>query len=275
MNNKLKAAICIFLFIPIYLLLYTLLHEGGHALVILAYGGKIDKLVLGLNAHVVSHGGNFTAFGAKLNHAAGMLFPIIIGIIAISLYNFRNKLIGYHICYLWGTIALISSIFPWVLIPVISLFTEPPQGDDVTNFINAADFHPLLVSFGALLLAGAFIYLAYKKGLFKKAKEIYVLLRKNIKVNHKIGVTIAALGFVLAAAFFIFYYNTDSPPVIFSTSFTVDNALEANSRQDTFGIEKSDVYSVDIRFCYEKHCNYRGGKWYWLLSCRTAFIGRL
>ncbi|HWQ76074.1 MAG TPA: M50 family metallopeptidase, partial [Syntrophomonas sp.] len=86
MNQNFKTAISVLLFVPIYLLLYTLLHEGGHALVILAHGGKIDKFSLGLNAHVSSHGGEFTVFGTALNYIAGMLLPIIIGAIAISLY---------------------------------------------------------------------------------------------------------------------------------------------------------------------------------------------
>jgi len=32
--------------------LYTFLHEGGHALVALMYGGTVENMVLGFNAHI-------------------------------------------------------------------------------------------------------------------------------------------------------------------------------------------------------------------------------
>lgn len=245
MNQKLKTTICVFAFIPTYLLLYTLLHEGGHALVILAYGGTIDNFVLGLNAHVSAHGANFTTFGAALNHIAGMLFPTIIGAIAICFYKPKINFLSYHICYLYGSVALTFSMFAWVFIPIISLFTIPPQGDDVTKFINVVSVYPLFISLGALLLAAGFVFLASKKGVFRRIKELSSSIRKN-KINRKHLLLAIGIGFLSIAVASIVVYNIAFPSVVFNTSIVTDNVLENTYRECTFKIEKDKTYSVNL-----------------------------
>lgn len=249
MKPKLKTIICVLLFVPVYLLLYTVLHEGGHALVILAYGGIIDNFdVLGLNAHVRFHGAVFSALGAALNHAAGVLLPIIIGAIAIILYKPKVKFAGYHICYFMGSVSLVGSMLVWVAFPAISLFTPPPQAEDATKFLNATGFHPLLVSLGALLLAGTFIFFLYKKGLLGKAKEAFIFLRgSDYKSNHKGRLMIAALILLVGAVSVFFAVNNWTlAPVVFSTSFHTENALNEKNWECTFSIEETKSYSVDL-----------------------------
>ena len=93
MNRKTKTVLCVLLFAPVYFLLYTFLHEAGHAIVIMAYGGTVENFVFGnFNAHVSSNGGLFTAFGTALNHIAGMLLPTIVGAIIIGFYNPNKKI---------------------------------------------------------------------------------------------------------------------------------------------------------------------------------------
>lgn len=248
MKLKLKTIICILLFFPIYLLLYEILHEGGHALVILAYGGTIDNFILGLHAYVSSQGVSFNIFGAALNSAAGMLLPTIIGAIALLLYKSEKNSAGYHICYLCATVSLTSSILPWVAIPIISLFTEPPRGDDVTGFLEATGFHPLIVSLGALLLAFAFLFLAYKKGIWGKARGMLAVLQKNVKADRKnilIASCIALPAVVLAVVVINNSMGLLSTPAVLDLSFT-DNVLENDHREFTFDIEKTNTYSIDF-----------------------------
>lgn len=169
MNPKLKTVICILLFAPIWLLLCTILHEGGHALVILAYGGTIDRFwVLGLNAHVSAHGGVYSVFGEGLKHAAGVLLPMIVSAIAFVFYKPKVKLDGYHYCYFLVMISSVFTLLVWIILPILSLFRPMPQGEDVMQFISATGFHPLLVSAGALLLVGTFVLLMFKSGLLKR-----------------------------------------------------------------------------------------------------------
>ena len=179
MSSKIKYILSFLLFAPAYLLLYTAIHEGGHAIIALIYGGKIDNFVLGFNAYVSHHGTTFTVFGAALHDAAGMLLPTILGIIAICFYSNKIKSISYHICYLLVYISLPGSILSWVGIPIISMFAQPPQGDDVTKFLSVTGFHPLLVSLGAILLMGLLVFLAYRKGIYRKAKEIFAVFKAD------------------------------------------------------------------------------------------------
>lgn len=169
MNSKLKTILSVLLFAPVWFLLYTILHEGGHALVILAYGGTIDSFwVLGMNAHVSAHGEVYSTFGEALMHIAGVLFPTVISAIALIFYNQKVKFDGYHLCYFMVLVTPIFNMLVWVIFPIISLFTPPPQGEDVTKFLNVTGFPALLVSLGALLIAGVFVLYIYKEGLLKK-----------------------------------------------------------------------------------------------------------
>jgi hypothetical protein len=245
LNQKLKTILCVLLFLPACILLYTLAHESGHALVLLAYGGVIDNFSLGLNAHVSAHGVNFTPFGEALNCVAGMLFPTILGAIALCFYQPNVQFAGYHIGYLCASISLVSSTITWIILPIISLFAPLPLGDDVTEFLDVVGINPLFVSLGACLLIAAFVFLLMKKGLLKRAIEMFHALRKN-KVDRKhillivgtvvfsVVVTIAILGGVAFS------------PAVFETSIVTDNVLETTYRECTFIIEESKSYSVDL-----------------------------
>lgn len=168
-NTKLKTVLCILLFAPIWMLLYTLLHEGGHALVILAYGGTIDSFwILGLNAHVSAHGAVYSAFSEALLNVAGVLLPTVVSAVALFFYNPQIKFQGYHSCYFLIAVTPIFTTLVWLIFPILSLFTTVPQGEDVTKFLSVTGFPPLLVAFGALLIVSVFVFLIYRKGLLRK-----------------------------------------------------------------------------------------------------------
>ena len=183
MSQKLKVIVCALLFGAVFgLSLLPLIHETGHALIALMYGGEIDSFVIfGLNAHVIHHGASFSVFGQPLHYAAGMLLPIIIGAIVINFYKSSFKSACYHFCFFIASIGLASSVLPWIAIPIISLFAPPPPRDDVTKFLNITGIHPLLISLGALLLLGAFVFLAVRKGIFLKIKELSLSFRKQVR----------------------------------------------------------------------------------------------
>lgn len=169
MSTKLKSVLCLLLFAPVWLLLYTFLHEGGHALVILAGGGTIDRFwPFGLNAHVSAHGGQYSIALEGLKHAAGVLLPILISLLALVFYNPGAKADGYHYCAFLMLVTPVFSLLVWVVFPVLTLFTPMPPGEDVMQFLDATSIHPLFVSFGAFLIAGAVVFMMHKKGLLKK-----------------------------------------------------------------------------------------------------------
>ncbi|MCL2051911.1 MAG: M50 family metallopeptidase [Lachnospiraceae bacterium] len=257
MNQKIKTLLCVLTFIPFYFFIYAFLHEAGHALVILAYGGTIDNFVFwNFNAHVSSSGGAFTSFGMALNTIAGMLLPTIIGVIAISLYRPNKKSAGYHICYFTTLFGLLGSMSVWVAIPIISLFNLPPR-DDVTNFLNLTRYHPLIVSISALFFVGAFVVFAHAKGLLSKTnlQKIYrsfksnnenIIAKNNGNRKNKILFTALGLLVISAATLYSANYITYYPPGVFNTSGVITNVLEERSWESTLAIEDSRIYSFDI-----------------------------
>ena len=250
MSRKMKVILCMLLFAPLYYLLYAFLHEGGHALVALLYGAKIDEFTLGLGAHVSHHGGALTAFGEALSIAAGTLLPLIVGTIVMLFYKRAVRFPGYHFCAFAVLIGLICSVLPWVVIPVISLVTPLRPTEDVSCFLDVTGAHALVVVFAALLLIGALIFLAAVKGILSKAKELRKALPEGGKVNLRDVLTVVAVGVLVLAVAGLFISRfagfRESKPRVLSVSIYEENVLETKDWECTFGIEETGEYSVEI-----------------------------
>jgi len=221
----------------------TFLHEVGHALVILLYGGKIHEFKIFPNAFVSAADVNFSAFAGILFHISGMMLPMIIGTLAIFLYNPSIKFMGYHSCFAIGSALFAISVFRWAGIPFISMFTAPPPNDDITKFMRATGFPPLFISLGAILIIGGFIFLTYKKG-------IWIKLIENVNTHlgsQAVWLRIAAIFMVIALIVALLaldyrkYFNA-----VFNTSFTIENAIEAKSREIQFTLNETRTYTIEV-----------------------------
>jgi hypothetical protein len=147
----------------------------------------------------------------------------------------------------------------WVIIPVTSLFTLPPQGEDVTKFLNVTRFHPLLVASGVLFLAGSFLLLVHAKGILSKAtfKNIICTFNDNNKSADKIAekqpnrkfIIAYLLLIIMAIVVFIIANNVKHIPstAIFNTKDIILNVLEEKSREYKLVIEESRVYFMNIK----------------------------
>ena len=130
------------------------------------YGGKVDRMVLGLNAHVSISGAEYSRTGLALLNVAGLLLPVLFLVVALAVYQAKIKSALYHFFYgvLW--MAISGSLLAWVIIPIIALFGTPPQGDDVTKFMTNTGLNPMIMILAAILIVAGLIILALKKGLF-------------------------------------------------------------------------------------------------------------
>ncbi len=159
------------------LYVYTFLHEGGHALAGLLYGGSIEKFVLGLNAHVRISGADFTPFGAALFHVAGALLPLTTLVIILGIYNPGHKNTYYHFFHGLFGFGIVGSLLAWIVIPVMAVFSEPPAGDDVTKFLQTTGIHPLMVTLASIVLAASMLFWIIKLGIPQKLiahnKEVF------------------------------------------------------------------------------------------------------
>jgi hypothetical protein len=247
MNKKARYIICLLFSCIILLYFYTLLHEGGHALVAIMCGGKVDKFILGLNAHVQTSGVTFTMFSEALFNSMGVLLPVIFLIIALAIYNPKIKYTFYHIFYGALSLSITGSLIAWVILPFVSLFTLPPAGDDTTKFLNITGLNPLTVTLTALLIIVALVFFIYKRGLIGKIKEInYELLQTNRCKDRKIllirllirvslGVIIAVVGFSILI-----------PKPVFETSLSIEVNSTTENTKIPFKIEKSKFYSMNL-----------------------------
>ena len=235
--------ICVILFCLTFPFVLTFLHEVAHALVILLYSGKIHEFRIFPNAFVSAADINFTAVGGILFHISGVLLPMIIGIIAILLYNPSVKFMGYHSCYAVGSILLALTATRWVAIPFISLLTAPPPNDDVTKFMKETGFPPLLISLSALIIIGSFLLLTCKKGIWMRTIENLNNLSGSQAVWLRIVSVFAVIVLVGAVSALDYrkYFNA-----VFNTSFTIENAIEAKNREIQFTLNETRTYTIEV-----------------------------
>ncbi len=183
-RNKPRAIILMLSGMIALIYFYTFLHEGGHALISMLYGGTIQEFVLGFNAHVRTTGADFTPAARALFNSAGVLVPVLVLIVTLLLYNKSVANVFYHLFYWMFSVMITSSLLAWVVIPVVSLFSEPPPGDDVTKFMNHSGMSPLLVTAAAVSVIALLAFLIYRTGILGKLKEYkaFMLQKKQQKV---------------------------------------------------------------------------------------------
>ncbi len=140
-------------------LAYTGLHEGGHALAGLVFGGRIGEIDLNffnLGAHVNIEG-SFTRFQEAVINISGVGLPVLVWLaLILALPRNGSPLI------LWtrfiATAGTLCSLLAWVVIPFFYLNKDAPVGDDVTRFLSNSGLPPLAVAFAALaLFAGGWL----------------------------------------------------------------------------------------------------------------------
>lgn len=134
---------------------YSAVHEAGHAVVALANGARVDRFVVGPNAHVAWSGGSFSDAATSFSQAAGALLPALLLLVALAVYRPRVRSDVYHTVYAVTAGCTAGSLLAWVVIPVVAVVGTPPPGDDVTRFLETSGMPPLALSgIAAAVLAG-------------------------------------------------------------------------------------------------------------------------
>lgn len=168
MNRVLRISLSAGLATVLSFLLYTLSHEGGHAIVGILCGGKIQRFVLGINPHVEIINANFSKITASLMHLMGSVLPMILTCTLIFFYNENKQNIIYHLFHFVFSYAVAFSLLSWVIIPIISLCGKAPINDDVTKFMQTSNVHPIIISLTSILLMYLLIQLIKKRIFFSK-----------------------------------------------------------------------------------------------------------
>lgn len=178
-----KYALSVIISIIVYLFVYTFIHEMGHGLIGVFAGGHIDRLVLGLNARVYISNAEYNRFSLPLMNIMGMLLPYFVFLVISVFYNKNNKYILYKVFHGIFVFGILGSMIPWVVIPIVSIFTIPPSGDDVTNFLNNSGLNPIIITIIGLLLFGLFLFVALKKEIINNFINVIKSLRNCSKTS--------------------------------------------------------------------------------------------
>ncbi len=128
------------------MLAYSAVHEAGHAVVAVANGARVDRFVIGPDAHLAWSGGSFSDAATSLSHAAGALLPALLLVVALAVYRPRVRSDVYHTGYAVMAGCTLGSLLAWVVIPVVAVVGTPPPEDDVTRFLEASGMPELALS---------------------------------------------------------------------------------------------------------------------------------
>ena len=166
--DKVKKVLYVFASALLSIILYIILHEGGHMIVMLSAGATITDFSI-LTAHVSGVGGNYTNASDLWLQANGALLPVIVSFIYTLFYKKESRSMFYHIFSYMFCLIPVGSLFAWVIIPFVYMQGNAPAGDDVTKFLYnfTHDYHPLLVSAVAVLIIAVGIILMIKKEIIK------------------------------------------------------------------------------------------------------------
>ena len=174
--------------------LYTFLHESGHALVGILSGGQITAFSVNfwqLSAHV-GMDASLTPGQMLINNLAGVGLPLLVLFVFLLTVSRHTNLVIVYLKII-GSLIFLSTLFAWILLPVLTLFGISPS-DDVTNFIRNSGVYPLWVTAAALLiLVGGGLLAVNRLG---GANEVVKILRTtNVDLSSS-GTRISLLGLV-------------------------------------------------------------------------------
>lgn len=138
------------------LLVYTFLHEGGHALVAWLSGGSVrvfDINFFNLGAHVRTSA-SLNRTGEIFNSIAGMGLPLLVWL-ALMLLSPRRASPLVETLKLISSAGVLGSLIPWVIIPLIYASGGGPVSDDAARFLAFSGLKPEWVAgfFAVLIFA--------------------------------------------------------------------------------------------------------------------------
>ena len=160
-NTKSYGSLSVLLTLGLFLwvlLMYTFLHEGGHALVAWLSGGSVhvfDINFFNLGAHVRTSA-ELNRSGEVLNSLAGMGLPLLVWLSFMLLVPRRASPL-LETLKLITSAGVLGSLIPWVVIPLVVASGGGPVSDDAARFLEYSGLNPNWVAaFFAVLIFGLY-----------------------------------------------------------------------------------------------------------------------
>lgn len=113
------------------LVVYTFLHEAGHALVGILFGQSLSNFDISfwdLSAHV-RLSGTLTSAQRTIQIGAGAALPFLVWTLLISAAP-RKGNVALELLKLVGSMAVVNSLLSWIILPILAYASRAPAGDD-------------------------------------------------------------------------------------------------------------------------------------------------
>lgn len=154
----------------IAVLVNGIVHEAGHGLFALLFGGEINYIqpfiFLG-NPHISYSDLSMLSFWERaLVIAGGALLPIIVGILGIFMVPLSKLGSPFGFSLAAIIFSFLCQALAWILLPFIYLIRGGFQGDDVIAFIEHTGIHPMLVSISSLFIFSFCAWIFFRKTRF-------------------------------------------------------------------------------------------------------------
>ena len=168
MRNKLKLILLVCLCIVIEVFVSILLHETGHAIVVLSAGATIDEFII-LGAHVSSHGGVISNATELWLDANGDILPLLFSLVFLLFYRSKSECVFYRLFSFYVGLFSVLSLVSWALSPLIYMGAFAPEGDDITEFMSifAQYASPIIISVIAAVLIGILLLLMIRNRVIR------------------------------------------------------------------------------------------------------------
>jgi hypothetical protein len=229
--------ILVILFVTLFVFfIYTFLHEAGHALTGWLFGQSLtefDASFWDLSAHVGLAGGDLTQIQLAIQSASGLLLPLLIWAIFMSLLP-RKGSFTLETLKLISSMTVVNTLLAWIVLPVLFLFGKAPT-DDVTNFLNYSQMPPLLLSFTALILyANCWMFFLSRIDGFRNTLMLFSTTKMDRFDNGTRKTMAIMTGIMASCAILVFAFNFQaegnlsgrfSPPQGFTRAAEIDLSM--------------------------------------------------
>jgi hypothetical protein len=168
-TSSILLLIVLILFVVLFVfLLYTFLHEGGHAIIGLLFGQSLTEFNVNFwdfSAHVGMMGGQLTQSQLAVQAMAGASLPLLIWALFISRVP-RKASFTLEALKLIASMAVVNTLLAWIILPILFLLGKAPS-DDVINFLRYSQMPPLLLVYTSIILyiGGWILFLSKIDGL--------------------------------------------------------------------------------------------------------------
>lgn len=173
---------------------YVMLHEAGHALAVLAFGGEVTYFSMNLFDARIGHHGEFTDFQTAIINIAGAGLPFLTWLVFMIALPIRSKKSFLEYAKTYSVVVLVS-LFAWLFIPLLYESGMAPAGDDVTKFIAASGLNGYFVAaLFFILITVSFLFWRKKN---PDAIKIYTLKDAHTYPERRQFILVLALSALL------------------------------------------------------------------------------